>query len=299
MRAIAFNRYGGPDVLEALDLLVPVPGPGEVLIAVRAVAVNPADGKWRAGLFREIAPVPFPHVPGYDVAGIVEQGEGVPAGARVAVMLDSFTKGGYAEYATAKAAHVAILPDAMTFETAAAIPTAALTGLQMVERAADVQPKQRVLITGAVGAVGHVALHAARERGARIVAGVRADQAKEARALGADEIAIIGEDWSGDGFDHVIDTLGGSDVARLCRHLAPGGRIVTAATRPIDPAGLPATPTFFGVTSDGTDLARLVFAVASGALTMPVARTLPLDRAAEAQAAVDAGGTGGKIVLLP
>ena len=298
MRAISFSRYGGTEVLEMTEIPVPEPEAGELLIAVRAAALNPADGKWRLGMFQSFAPLPFPHVLGYDVAGTVEKGDGFAPGTRVAAMLDTLTKGGYAEYAKVKASSIAAIPDDMAFATAAAIPTAGLTGLQMVETAVDAQRGQRILITGALGAVGHVAVHIARARGAHVVAGVRANQADAARTLGAAEVAVIGEDWTGAPFDHVIDTVGGPQVARLCRHLKAGGRIVTAATTPIDPTGLAATPEFYGVTPDGRGLARLVDAVASGALTMPVARTLPLERAAKAQAAVDAGGTGGKIVLL-
>lgn len=299
MRTIAFNRYGGTEVLEAVDLPKPVPEAGEVLIAVRATAVNPADGKWRSGMFQAHAPVPFPHVVGYDVAGVVESGEGFAPGTRVVAMLNAYTKGGYAEFAKAKVESVAVIPNAVSFETAAAIPTAALTGLQMVEKAVDVQPGQRILITGALGAVGHVAVYAARERGAVVIAAVREAQVDAALASGATEAAVLGQVWAGAPFDHVIDTVGGAQVAALCRNLSPGGLIITAATTSIAPDGLSATPKFYAVSPDGQDLARLVTAVAAGKLPMPVARTLPLAAAAEAQAAVDAGGTGGKIVLLP
>lgn len=300
MRAITINGYGGVDVLALADLPLPEIEPGELLIAVVATAVNPADGKWRSGMFASFAPLPFPHVLGYDVAGIVEAGEGLAPGTRVVAMLDTFSKGGYAQYAKAKIAQVAVIPDALSFETAAAIPTAALTGLQMVEKALDLKPGQHVLITGAVGAVGHVALHAAKTRGAIVTAGVRAAQAGDARDRGADDVVIVGgEDWEGAPFDHVIDTLGGEDVARLCLHLRPGGRIITAATTTIPAEGLTTTPEFFAVAPDGADLARLVELVATGALSMPVAQVLPLEQAAQAQALVDAGGTGGKIILRP
>ena len=298
MRAITINGHGGPEVLELADIPQPQVEAGELLIAVAATGVNPADGKWRMGMFQSFAPVQFPHVLGYDVAGTVQHGDGFAPGTRVVAMLDPFQKGGYAELAKTRASQAAAIPDSMTFEAAAAIPTAALTGMQMVEKALDLQPGQHVLVTGAVGAVGHVALYCAKQRGAIVTAGVRATQAQEALRNGADNVAVLGEgEWDGASFDHVIDTVGGEVVARLCKHLEAGGRIVTAATTPIPTDGLTATPEFFGVTPDGADLARLVQLVNSGALSMPVAQVLPLEQAAQAQRLVDAGGTGGKIIL--
>jgi NADPH2:quinone reductase len=299
MRAMTYRTYGGPEVLEMVELPTPEPKQDEVLIAVRAAAVNPADGKWRSGMFRDIAPVPLPHIPGYDVAGIVEKGAGFAKGSRVVAMLDPLAKGGYAEYVCISATHVATIPDNMTFETAAAIPTAGLTGMQVVDKMLNVQAGQRVLVTGTVGALGSAAVYAALQRGARVIAAVRESQAAAARTRGASEVAVLGRSWMGEPFDWIIDSLGGSDVASLARHLKAGGRIAALSTTPIPPEGLPVTPEFYPVRPDGGDLSRLVKAVASGALPITVARVLPLTAAAEAQAAVAAGGIGGKIILKP
>jgi NADPH2:quinone reductase len=160
----------------------------------------------------------------------------------------------------------------------------------------DLQPGQRVLITGALGNVGKAAMFAARQRRAIIIAAVRAD---EARAAGAAEVAVPSQDWTGEPFDHVADTVGGDSMVALFRHLKTGGRIVTALDIPIPPDGLPATPEFYALNPDGAQLARLVSAVASGELPVVVGRVLPLEAAAEGQVAVDAGGLRGKIILKP
>ncbi len=299
MRAVAINQYGGPDVLELTDLPMPQVAGGQVLIAVRAAAVNPADGKWRAGMFEQIAPVPMPHVLGYDVAGTIEAGSGFAEGTRVVAMLNTFTKGGYAEFAAVNASDVATIPDDMSFETAAALPTASLTGVQLVDKAVNAQAGNRILITGALGAVGSVAVWAALERGAHVIAGVREGRADDAKTIGASETAIIGKDWPGEPFDHIIDTVGGPGVAVLAKHLKPGGKFITAATDPIPSDGLPVQPEFFGVSPSGDDLARIVGAVSTGKLAIAIAKTLPLSAAAKAQAIVDAGGTGGKVILTP
>lgn len=300
MKAIVINSYGGPDMLEAAKMPTPMLRPGDVLVRVMAAGVNPADHKWRAGLFSSVAPVSFPHILGYDVAGVVIAGDGFAPGTRMFAMLDPIRKGGYAEQVAAPATLLAAIPDALDFPTAAAIPTAGLTGLQMVERGIDARSGQTILVTGAVGAVGRFILYAAKARGARVVAAVRAAQGATALALGADAIVKLGEeDWTGVAFDHVLDTVGGEAAAHLSRHLKQGGRILTAATDPIPVEGLPVAPEFFAVVPDGADLARLGAAVSAGEIAVPIARILPLDRAAEAQALVERGGQGGKVILAP
>ena len=299
MRAIVINRHGGPDVLEIAQIACPDPAPGEVLLRITAAAVNPADAKWRAGMFEAFIPVTFPHVLGYDVAGEVVSGEGIAPGTRMFGMLDPIRKGGYAEYVAAPRRYLTETPEGLADITAAALPTAGLTGMQLIERAADVRSGDTILITGALGAVGRFALHFAKLRGAHVIAAVRPAQREQVRALGADDIIALEDDWAGPKFDHVIDTIGGGAVARLCSHLKPGGKILTAATTPIPGDVLPATPEIFAVVPSACDCARLAAEVASGAMKVPIARTMPLVHAADAHRMIETGGQNGKIVLVP
>ncbi|GLS98714.1 NADPH:quinone reductase [Sphingobium jiangsuense] len=299
MQAILIEDYGDPSILKPTAVPMPDIRPGEVLVRVHAAAVNPADVKWRAGLFASFAPISFPHILGYDIAGEVIGGAGFAPGTRVFGMLDPIRKGGYADYAVLPADQAAPIPDGLDYPTAAAIPTAGLTGLQLVEALAPA-PGQLVLLTGTLGSVGRFALHELKRAGARVVAAVRAAQCGEALQLGADEALIVGEqDWPGPAFDHVIDTVGGEEVGRLCRRLHPGGRLLTVATTPIPPQGLPAAPEFFSVRPDGGQCAHLAAIVAAGAIEVPVARQLPLRDAAQAHHLVEQGGLGGKVVLIP
>ncbi|MBG6119983.1 MULTISPECIES: NADP-dependent oxidoreductase [unclassified Sphingobium] len=301
MRAVQFNQYGGPDVLQLAERETPVAGPGEILIRVAAIGVNPADCKWRQGMFAERVPLSLPHVPGYDVAGIVESSDAgdVRSGDRVAAMLPSHRQGAYAEWVVAPEANCAILPPDLDLAVAAALPTAGLTGVQMIEEQLDVQPGQTILITGATGAVGRFALHAAKARGAKVVAGVREEYRAEALAMGADAVAVLGEAWAGETFDAVADTVGGAIVAPLCRHLRAGGLIRTVSTTPIPVDGLPATPVFFPVHADAPRLAQLASDVAAGHMSVPVAMRLPLSDAAQAQQLTETGRQRGKVVLEP
>jgi NADPH2:quinone reductase len=304
VKVVQFSAYGGPEVLEVAEVPDPQPSDGEVRLRIRAAAVNPADTKWRAGMFQGMADIALPHVVGYDVAGEVDAiGNGVAnlsVGDRVLAKLDSLKKGGYAELAVIPAGDAVPVPVGLDFATAAAVPTAGLTGTQMVEQYAQPGTGDLVLVTGAVGAVGRFAVRAARARGAKVIAAVREAQVEEARALGADEVIVLGATgWTGEAFDVVLDTVGGRAVGQLCQHLKPGGRIFTAATTPIEAGSLPAEPVFVMVQSDVAKLADLARAVAAGEIPVPVARRFPLDQAAEAHRLVEAGGTGGKIILEP
>ena len=304
MRAALMTNYGGPEVLQLGEAPKPEPGPGELRVRTGAVGVNPADWKWRSGWFTALVQFSFPHILGYDVAGVVDAlGDGVTdlaVGDRVVSMTSSSAQGAYAEYVVVAAGATAKIPSNLDFATAAALPTPGLTGVQLVEECIRPSADQTVLVTGAVGGVGRFSLHAAKRLGARVVAAVRAGQAAEARALGADEVFALGEgDWSGPLFDAVADTIGGPEVAKLCRHVKPGGKIATVSTTPIDAEGLPSKPEFFAYHADRVRLAQLAEAAARGELPVPVAKRLPLAQAGEAHRLVEGGGLGGKVVLEP
>lgn len=300
MRAVQFDDYGPPEVLHLAETERPQPKPGQVLIEVQAIGVNPADHKWRAGMFRKIRPLQLPYIVGYDVAGMVAAiGDGVAAfkpGDRVVASVAH----AYAEYAAAEPGSCARLPDDFGFSEAAALPCAALTGVQMVEDVIRPNANQTVLVTGATGAVGRFALYAACGLGAKVVAAVRPAYMDEALRLGAKAaIPLDGEVPKGMQFDHVADSVGGPGVAQLCRNVASSGSICTVSTTPIDAAGLPTTPKFYGYHHDGERLAQLVRDVKAGLVRMPIARRLPLTEAAEAHRLMEAGGLSGKIILEP
>lgn len=304
MKVVQFSEYGGPEVLTVAQAPMPEPAPGEVRLRLCAAAVNPADPKWRQGMFQSFAPVPFPHVPGYDVAGTIDAigsgVEGVAVGDRVFAMLNGFTKGGYAEYAVAPASDIVAIPDELDFATAAALPTAGLTGVQLAREHAKAEAGRRILVTGATGAVGQFATFAAVQAGASVIAAVRGSHFDAAWALGVAEVLELGaDDWEGLPFDAVIDTVGGEQVSRLARHIKPGGGVFTAATTPLDSSLIGAEPTFVVVHNDVNALAELAQAVSAGLINISVARRLPLDDAQEAHRLIEAGGIGGKIILEP
>jgi len=304
MKVVEFLEYGPPEGLRLAERTLPDIGPSDVKVRIAAIGVNPADVKWRAGMFKDFMPVDLPHVLGYDIAGFVQEiGSEVSnfvRGQRVCAMLDTMKKGGYAEYAVLPSSQVVGISDNLDMAVAAALPTAALTGVQVIEEHIKPSIGQTILVTGALGAVGRFIVHGARRSGCQVVAAVRQSQKEEALRCGAGlAIALGDEEWDGASFDHVADTVGGPDVSSLCRHAAPSARIITVATTPIPAEALPTPPRFIGVHADPERLRQIVQEVVDGAIFVPVAKRLPLNSAAEAHRLVEAGGNKGKIILVP
>lgn len=298
MKAVGLNRYGGPQVLEPMDLATPEPAAGEMLIRVAAIGVNPADGKWRQGMFAAILPVAFPYVPGYDVAGFVEKGGDLPPGTRVMAMLDNLKGGAYAEFAVAAVNTVVVIPDDLDFVAAAALPCPGLTGVQLIDE--DVRPLtgETIVITGATGAVGRFALHAAKRKGAIVVAAVREAHRQAALDLGADSAIPLDRADLAIESDHLVDTVGGSLIVPWALKVRPGGKFQTVSTDPIPTEDLSTMPAFSRVHADKACLAQIAKDVAAGLISSPQVRTMPLAQAAQAHDIMEKGACGGKIVLL-
>ena len=302
MKAIVLHVYGGPEQLRYEDTDVPEFGDNEVLVRVRATSVNPVDYKIRSGAAKARMPVEFPAILGRDLAGeVVEAGSGVtgfPKGMRVMALAN----GTYAEYTVAKADVLAPVPDALDFERAAALPLVVTTGAQLIERAVKPQPGWRVLITGALGSVARSAIYVARRHGARVIAGVREKEKTEAGKLDVDEIVAIDSDREIEtlrDLDAIADTVGGTTIQRLFKTLKSGGVIGSvlgvpegAREKNIRVEAMMAVP-------DASRLYELVDDNARGAFTIPIARVMKLQEAAEAQSLAESGGVGGKIILVP
>src|SRR5438445_570586 len=219
MRAVEVSRFGGPEVLRLVDLERPSPISTEILVRVLAAGVNPVDCKTRRGegVARWLGAPPF--VVGWDVAGVVEaMGYGVTrfAVGDVVFGMPRFPRaaGAYAEYVTAPSRQFARLPKATSPIEAAALPLALLTAWQCLIETAQIRDGQKVLIHGAGGGVGHLAVQIAKARGARVIAiNGRADR----EALQARE------------GDIVLDLVGGDDIHLLLDTLCAGGLLLEVA----------------------------------------------------------------------
>lgn len=306
MRAIVQHRLGGPEVLEAAEVPRPEPGIGEVLVRVHAAGANPVDFKVRENGGYDGARPPF--TVGWDVSGTVEAvGFGVrifqPGDEVYGMMPFPQIGGGYSAYVTAPARTFDAKPSALGHVEAAALPLAGLTAHQALVDTAGVQPGQRVLVHAAAGGVGHLAVQIAKARGAFVIATASAAKHGFLRSIGADRVIdYTAVDFADEltGLDVVLDPVGGEDhTARSASVLRDGGALVTID----DPAPLPEphrgriASGFMTVAADWSGMRALSRMVEEGSLAPAIARTHPLEDAAEAHEALESGRTVGKIVL--
>lgn len=312
MHAIYYSEYGSADVLRYGELPTPRPKPQQLLVRVHAGSVNPVDWKLRRGELKLVSGWRFPQVPGRDVAGVVaEVGAAVTAfrpGDRVFGMLDSGLGGAYAEYAVLSAAVAAPVPAGLSFEEAAAVPLAGFTALQALRDRGRLRPGERVLVNGAAGGVGLLAVQLARLLGAGRVVGVcSARNAALVRSLGADEVIDYQQhDFTRAraAYDLVFDAVASSSYRQSRATLRPGGRYVTTVPNPLDlllgwPLSVAAGHRLRAVLarSRGRDLRRLADWLAAGQLRAVIDRRFPLAEAAAAQRYSETGRAVGKIVL--
>jgi NADPH:quinone reductase-like Zn-dependent oxidoreductase len=241
MRAMIYRTYGGPERLELTDMPRPAPGPGQLLVRVLASSVNPIDWKRASGKLRLLMPVAFPAVPGFDVAGeVADVGPGVKrfaAGDRVHARIATGGTGASAEFAVAGEDVTAKMPSGMDAAEAAGLPLAGLTALQGLRDRAGMPlqgARERVLVVGASGGVGHLAVQIARAAGAHVVGVCSGRNAELVTKLGAHEIVDYTrpDAYAGQApFDIVLDCVGGSPSPWLPR-LRPGGRFASTMPGP-------------------------------------------------------------------
>jgi NADPH:quinone reductase-like Zn-dependent oxidoreductase len=307
MLAITQTAFGGPEVLVPTELPDPEPIPTEVLVRVRAAGVNPVDGIVRAGVFPLLGEPPF--ILGWDVAGVVEAV--VPGVNRFRVGdevmgMPFFPRPGnaYAEYVAVPSRQLAHQPTSIGHEEAAGLPMAGLTAWQSLVEIADVRAGQRVLIHGAGGGVGHLAVQIAKSRGCHVIGTASAAKHEFLGGLGADELidyrsvdfaAEVGD------VDVVLDLVAGGYGDRSIPVLREGGLLVTAIERSdaqlaarVEAAGR----RFAGISvePDAVGLEALAALVDAGLLRVHVEHVVPLGEAVRAHELLDTA-VRGKIVL--
>ena len=302
MRAVAIEGFGGRDRLKLVDLPIPEPGADEILVRVRAAGVGPWDAKTREGLFGKRS---FPYVLGVEASGVVES-----AGANVADLRGGdevylYSGGCYAEYVAAPAEKVARKPAALSFEEAAGVPVAGSTAYQGIVEEIGLKEGETVLIAGAAGGVGTMAVQIAASLGARVLGTASPRNRDYLLSLGAAEAIDYHGDWVGaartiapDGVDAVFDCVGGEAFRRGFEAVRDGGRVVTivAFGEEVVP-GRGITHRAFSARSERRKLEKLSGMFDAGELRVEMEDVLPLEQAAEAHERVEAGHTRGKIAL--
>ena len=301
MKATRLQAYGGADQFKVEEVADLVPGQGQVLIKVAGSSLNPFEVFLRQGYLAAMIPLPLPATLGLDVSGTVSAlGPGVTnlkVGDRVAGMLPVNGSGSNAEFTVAAAEGLARVPASLDLVAAAALPVVGLTGWQAVH--GSLQPKKgnRVLVSGALGAVGRTVTFALRQLGAIPVAGVRAGREAEARKLGL-ETLVIGGPAQAAKFDGAVDTIGGEVAASLFPFVKHGGSVVAIAGLPENhPKDGPVKAVNMMGANNVAELEILLAATSRGDLVLPIAKRLPMARVGEGHRLYEAGNVGGKIVF--
>lgn len=299
MKAVLLNSYGTEDQFKLVEVPDPVPGAGEVSLRIAAVGLNPVDLYVRQGYMAQFFKLELPAIIGVDAAGTVQAvGPGVQGfapGDRVIAHLPINGKGAYAERAVVPVSGLAKLPAHLSFEAGASLPLPGLTGRQAVD-ALGVSAGERVLVSGALGAVGRAAVQYLKELGARPVAGVRSTRLSEALALAGDAIDV-GQKPASPSFDRAI-CLAAPVAAQTLAHVRDGGLVATAVPLPEGThANHRVRVQMIMAHDDPSLLQRVVAAAARGELVIPVMKRFKLAEVAAAHRAL-AAGAGGKIVLL-
>lgn len=309
MKAVRFHAYGDSDVLVYEDADRPVAGPGQVVVKVAGVAFNPADAGIRGGYLQEVFPVTFPHIPGYDLSGVIaEVGGGVSgwgAGSAVVAFLPIGVDGAAAEYAAAPAEALAAAPSTVELADAAALPSTGLTAWQALFDEAGLTAGQSILVNGASGAVGGYAVQLARQAGATVTATGDSRSVGRLHSYGLDEVidytvTPLLQAVAGRRFDVVLSLVRATpeETTQLTELVADGGTFLSTIPGPVTARDGVRTVQVF-VRSDAAELAGLVSRVDAGDLKIYVGQRRLLADLAAVHHEADAGRLAGKTILIP
>jgi len=322
MRAVVVEAFGPAENMKIVDLPKPEPGPGEVVVRIAASGVNFTDVYHRTGLYK----MPLPVSIGSEAAGTVDAvGSGVSELSRGDRVAYAMVRGSYAEFAKVPAAQVVRIPDAVSFEQAAAVFLQGMTAHYLTRSTFPLKAGDTCLVHAAAGGTGALIVQMARHCGARVFGTVSSPQkAAIAKAAGADEVILYTEQdfasetrrlTAGGGVDVVYDGVGKTTFDKSLDCLRPRGMMVlfgyaSGPVPSIDPSALNARGSLFftrpGLASYLATREELIWRatevlelVASGGLIVRVDATYPLDRVAESHRVLEARGTTGKLLITP
>ena len=302
MKAIRIHEFGDAATLKLENVPRMSIADHQLLVRIHDAGVNPIDWKIRQGYLKRAMPATFPMTIGQDFAGeVVDVGTAVTQFA-VGDRVFGFAQGTYAEYAAAPASTVAAIPNTMDFATAAALPTAGSTALQIIRDVVTAKTGNTMLIHGAAGGVGSYASQMALNVGARVIGTATGADIEYLKSLGVEQVVDYKRERFEDtisGVDAVVDLVGGETLARSYSVVKKGGVLATTV-QPIDEsavkrAGIRAVQVI--MRRNAADLAELAQLVAKGAVKPRLGETMSLSQAREAQELSENGKTRGKVIL--
>lgn len=312
MKAAYFDEFGELDQIKTGRLDRPEPGEGEVIVQVKAAGVNPVDAAVARGMLNAVIPAKFPVIPGWDVAGVVEgrghaarrfnEGDEVYAYVRRPVV----QKGTFAEYIALPESYLALRPQKITMEEAGGIPLVGLTAYQALFQAGNLQEGQTLLILGASGGVGSMAIQLARSSGADVI-GVASDRNQAyMKDLGADETIDYKAGNVGDsvrsvvpeGVDFIFHCSRGDSLNQSIKTLKSGGQLVSITNRQPDvPDDINFRYVF--VEPNSVQLKHIRKLADEGKIHLPISKTFSLEDTGKALREIESLHTQGKMVITP
>jgi NADPH:quinone reductase-like Zn-dependent oxidoreductase len=312
MKASFFTEFGELDNIKTGKVDRPEPGEGEVLLRVKAAGVNPVDAAVARGMLNEVIPAEFPAIPGWDMAGIVEErghsarrfeeGDQVYAYARRPVI----KHGTFAEYVVLPESYLAYAPTELTIEESGGIPLVGLTAYQSLFQFGRQQPQQTLLILGASGGVGTMAIQLAKSAGANVIGVAGAKNQKYMKELGADETidyskGHVGEeveDIAPDGVDFIFHCSRGDSLQQSIGTLKNGGQLISITNSdPEIPEDIKFQYVF--VEPNAKQLKHIQELADEGKLTVPISKTYTLNEADQALRDIESLHTRGKTLIKP
>ncbi|WP_082893777.1 NADP-dependent oxidoreductase [Rufibacter ruber] len=313
MKAAYYEEFGAPDKIKVGELEIPEVKEGEVLVRIKAAAVNPVDNAVLAGYLSSFLPVKFPAIPGWDVAGVVEDRGHSARRFQVGDVVYAYARrpevqhGTFAEYMVLPESYLAHKPKNLSFEEAAGIPLVGLTAYQSMFDAGNLQAGQTVLILGASGGVGTLGIQLAKDKGATVIGVASQKNHAFMQELGADHaLDYNGQDVGEavqqlfpDGVDLIFDAASGETLQQSLKALKPNGTLVSILNRgdDIDTQNLNFHYVF--VEPDAVELEHLRELAEAGKLKVLVSEKYPLAEAAKALEQIATHHTKGKIVVVP
>lgn len=312
MKAAYYNRYGDFDEIEVGSLERPGPGEGEVLVRVKAAGVNPVDAAVARGYLKDFLPQEFPSIPGWDMAGVVEarghaarrfeEGDEVYAYAR----RPTVQWGTFAEYVVIPESYLALRPQAVSMEAASGIPLVGLTAYQSLFDAGNLREGQTVLVLGASGGVGTLAIQLAKAKSAEVIGVASGKNHEYMQELGADATIDYHDSHVGEatmekypgGVDLIVDAVSGGTLEQALEALKDGGKLVSIKNHGDElVSGVDFEYVF--VEPNASQLDHLRELAEDGKIKVPVSKTYGLDEAREALEQIESLHTRGKIVITP
>lgn len=312
MRAAYYNEFGGPKAVRSGKIELPGLKEGEVLIKIKAAGVNPVDAVITKGYYKDMMPYSFPIIPGWDLAGVIEDrghaarrfevGEEVFAYAR----RPEVKWGTFAEYIVIPDSYLAKRPQNISAEAAAAIPLAGLTAYQSLYKAGNLSKGKKLLILGSSGGVGSFAIQLAKAKGAEVIGVASSKNHDYMRSLGADhtidykdqDIGETVKEIYPEGVDLIFDCTSGDSLQQSLKCLKDSGKLVSLLNRGED-LDKKIDFEFVFVEPNAKQLEHLRELVEDGKLKVDVRKTFSLDEASEALEQIQSLHTTGKIVVVP